>query len=147
MAISGVRALRSESTSAKLAQLLPTLPPAEQVWLIQTLSGRRDAAARSAVERGLTSTDATVRLGSIEALAKTGDPAVVAPLLARLAQSANPRERTATERALASLRGGNEIDVQLADAFRGGASPLRRSLVLVMERRGNRLAVPALLDA
>ena len=147
VAISGVRALRSESTSAKLAQLLPTLPPAEQVWLIQTLSGRRDAAARSAVERGLTSTDATVRLGSIEALAKTGDPAVVAPLLARLAQSANPRERTATERALASLRGGNEIDVQLADAFRGGASPLRRSLVLVMERRGNRLAVPALLDA
>ena len=147
VAIAGMRALRSPEASEKFAAALPGLPPQEQAWLVEALAGRRDAAARTAVERSVISTNALVRLAAIEAVGRASDVTAPALLSKALGKSADAKERTAIERALTGLRHDEESDNALIDELGHATGNVQASLIRVLARRGSRAAVPAILRA
>ncbi len=147
VAISGMRALRSPASSEKFAAALPTLPTEEQVWLIDALAGRRDEAARAAVEASLFSTNAPVRYAAIQALGSSADVTLVPLFSKALAASANSGERTRIERALITLPRESEIDAALIAELGRSAASGQAIWIRVLARRDLREAIPAILRA
>lgn len=147
VAISGMRALRSPAASEKFAAALPTLPAEEQVWLVEVLAGRRDEAARAAVEASLFSTNAPVRHAAIQALGASADATTVRLFSKALAASPNSGERTRIERALITLPRESEIDAALIDELGRSVASVQASWIRVLARRDIREAFPEILRA
>ena len=139
-----VRTLRDESASKVFAGELSRLSPAERVLLIDSLAARNDAAAREAIVAQTQAQDETVRQAAIVALVQVGDATVVPALAAALVKSA-PTQQPAIEMALASLKGGEQVDQEIVRALETGPAAARPGLINAAARRGSKSAVPALL--
>jgi HEAT repeat protein len=146
LAIAGISALDAKTASAKFASQLPGLEPQEQVWLIEALADRRDPAALKAIRASLTASPATVRLAAIRAIGEIDDASAV-PLLAKaLAAAGGDEERLTIEEALVGLPGGDKVDQAISDQLKTATPEAKLRLIAALPRRGNRLAVAALLQ-
>ena len=146
VAIAGVRSLRSREATAKFAAELPRLQPQEQVWMIDSLAARGDAAARAAISRSLGSPDAGVRRAAITSLGRVGDFSSVALLARALAASNEPEEQRAIESALIGLNGGAPVDKAILGELSRASGNARVCLIAVLARRQGPAANQVLLD-
>ena len=144
-AIARVRALTSASASKTFARELPTLAPAEQVQMLEALGGRNDDAARAAITAEVSARDASVRRAAVIALASVGDARAVPVLAKALNSSTNVEEQQTMELALASLKGGEKVDQQIAALLQSKVALRRPILINVLARRGNHASIEALL--
>jgi HEAT repeat protein len=135
VAIANVRALPSKAASEVFAAELPNLPPQEQVWMIDSLAARGDAAARTAIGNRLSAPDALVRRAAISALGRIGDTWGVALLAPALDRSKDPEESHAVESALISLRGGSQTDQAIVAALDKSSGNTRAVLISALARR------------
>ncbi len=146
VAIAGIRSLPSPDASEKFARELPRLQPPEQAWLLESLAGRDDAAARAALIAALAAENPEVRLAAIEIVGKHGNAASVPALSQALAAAKRPAERAAAEKALAGLRGGKATDAAIIAELKRATPEAKRSLIAILARRDSRAAVPVLLE-
>jgi HEAT repeat protein len=146
VAIARVPELRGEGVSKSFGGVLPRLPPAAQVLLIEALACRADADARSAIQAQVGGADPAVRQAAIVAVGTFGDASAVALLAKALTAAVTPQETKDLQRALAGLRGGEATDRALCDALRRAAAKDKPALMTVLSRRGGREAVSALLE-
>lgn len=145
VAIARLASLKSDGASKTFAAMLPKLSPSAQVWMIEALAARGDAAAREAIPRQLEASDAGVRRAAVAAVGRLEDASAV-PLLAKTLSGANPPgELQDIELALASLRGGAATDQALVAELKHASVDAKVRLFSVLARRGARAAVPALL--
>ena len=135
IAIAEVRHLPSPDASQVFAAELPNLSAQEQVWLINSLSVRGDAAACSAIGNSLASTNAAVRRAAISAMDRVGDTWSVALLTRVLDRSRDPEEIHAIELALISLRGDQQTDRAIVVALRKSSGNTRAELITALARR------------
>jgi HEAT repeat protein len=145
VAIARVRALPSKDASEVFAAELPNLPAQEQIWMIDSLAARGDAAARTAIGNRLSSRDAAVRRAAISALDRMGDTWCVTLLASALDRSKDPEECRAVEAALISLRGGAQTDRAIVAALNNSYGNTRASLISALARREGVAANPLLL--
>jgi HEAT repeat protein len=135
VAIANVRALPSKAASEVFAAELPNLPPQEQVWMIDSLAARADAAARTAIGNRLSAPDAVVRRAAISALGRIGDTWGVALLAPALDRSKDAEESRVVESALISLRGGSQTDQAIVAALEKSSGNARAVLISALARR------------
>lgn len=135
VAIARVRDLSAADTSEVFAAELPKLQPQEQVWLIDSLAARGDAAAGKAIANSLASPDGAVRRASINALRRTGDTWGVVSLAGALSRASDVEERRAIESALIALRGGARTDQAITVALKESTGATRADLITVLARR------------
>lgn len=145
VAITAVGTLKSGGASKKFARELPKLSPQEQAWMIDALATRGDAAARSAIRDAIASPAAPVRLAAFSAIGRLNDTAAAPLLCATLAKTPDREERQEIASALGQLR-GSATDKSLLTELKRAQGDLRRELIGIVAKRGNRVAVPALLD-
>jgi HEAT repeat protein len=145
VAIAAIRTLPSKGTTERFALLLPALRPEEQVWMLESLAARGDAAARDAAGDSLESPSKEVRRAAAFALGRLGDESSV-PLLGRaLAQSDDPVESRAIEMALKGLRGGEATDRAMTDELKKASGQARAHLITALAAREGRAANELLL--
>ena len=145
VAIAHVRALPSKDASEVFAAELPKLKPQEQVWMIDSLADRGDAAASAAIGKSLASPDAAVRRKAISALGRVGGAWCV-PLFARtLDRAKEAEERRALESALISLPGGAATDRAIVATLKESSGNTRANLITALARRQGASANPLLL--
>jgi HEAT repeat protein len=135
VAIAYVRALVSKNPSEVFAAELPNLRPQEQVWMIDSLAMRGDAAACTAIGNSLASPDAAVRREAVSALGRMGNTWCVGLLARVLDRSEDPEERRAIESALISLAGGAQTDRAIVAALDKSAGNTRATLITAIARR------------
>lgn len=145
IAIADVRGLPPGGASEVFSAELPNLSPQEQVWMIDSLAARGDAAASSAIGRSLASPDAGVRRAAISALGRMGNAWCVAPFTRTLDRSKDPEERRAIESALVSLPGGPQTDRAIVAALKDSSGSTRANLLTALARREGPAANPLLL--
>ncbi|MCX7887408.1 MAG: HEAT repeat domain-containing protein, partial [Verrucomicrobiae bacterium] len=145
VAIAAVGNLKSASASAKFAAELVNLVPHQQAWMIEALATRGDAAARNAIRNAIWSPNAVVRLAAFRALGNLNDAASVPLLCAALGQVATAEERQEIVFALGQISGAAADEVIFAELQRASGDA-RRELIALAARRGNRAAIPLLLD-
>ncbi|MBI5387398.1 MAG: HEAT repeat domain-containing protein [Verrucomicrobia bacterium] len=143
-AIARLRALKAADASEKFAKEMAKLTSSEQVLLLESLAARNDAAARAAIADKVSAEDAAVRKAAVVALAGVGDAASVPVLAKALNAATNVDEQQTIEMALASLKGGDDVDKQIAALLQTASVP-KPGLINVLSRRGNSVVVPALL--
>ncbi|MBE0536987.1 MAG: ThuA domain-containing protein [Phycisphaerae bacterium] len=134
-----------EAATKALAAQLPSLPGATQVVLIGALEDRADKAAAEAVGQAAASTDETVAVTAIKALATLGDASNV-QLLAETSVKSGPIGKAAKD-SLEGL-GGDDVNkalVGVLDASDKGNVRVNVVDVLIARRAGE--AVGALLVA
>ena len=144
-AIAAVRTLPGANVSRTFAAELPRLTPDEQVLLIGALAARNDAGARQAIEGQLAATNPAVRLAAIQALGAVGDATTVPLLVKAIMRSPTQAEVTAIENALVNLAGADAVDRALIEQLPQAAKGAKPTLISALGKRGNRLAVDALL--
>jgi len=135
IAIANIRALPSGNASEVFSAELPSLIPQEQVWMIDSLAARGDAAASAAIGNSLASPDATVRRAAINALGRIGNAWCVALFTRALDRSKDAEERRALESALISLPGGAQTDRAIVAALKKSSGITRAILVTALARR------------
>jgi HEAT repeat protein len=145
VAIARIGELKALDASARFAGLLGQLPPAAQVWMIEALASRRDAAARQAILARLSASDADVRRAAIAAVGRLEEAPAVPLLVNILAAGKSPEEAPDAELALAALRGGAATNQALVAELKKASPAVKVRLFSVLARRGVRTAVPALL--
>ena len=145
VAIAGVASLKSAGASETFGAMLPKLSPAAQVWMIEALAGRGDAAARSCVLAQVSATDAAVRRAAIFAVGKIEDAKAVPVLAKALAGAKSPDELQEIEVALGRLHGGVATDEAIVVQLKRSSARTKVALFSALARRGARAAVPALL--
>lgn len=145
VAIARVASLKSSDASATFAAMLPRLSPSQQMWMIEALAGRSDAAARQAIRAQIVASDAAVRRAAILAVGRLEDASAVPVLVKALAGAKSPEETQDVELALASLRGGAATDQALVGQLKRCSADAKLRLFSIFTRRGARAAVPALL--
>lgn len=146
VAIAAVSSLDSKRASAIFGLELPKLPAQHQVFLIQALAQRGDAAARLAILGRLSADDRPVRLAAINALGTLGDASTAAPLVKALADAKDAAERQAVAAALASLGGKAATDQALLAELKPAPAQAKAPLILALAKRGVREAVPAIME-
>ena len=135
VAIAAVRALPSGKASETFLAELPNLQPQEQVWMIDSLAVRGDAAACYALSLSLASPDAAVRRAAINAMGRMGDAWAAWFLLRALSRAQDLEERRAIQSALISLRGGEITDCAIIAALKESAGNTRADLIPALARR------------
>ncbi len=146
VALARVRSLESRKASERFGALLPNLPPRQQVWLIESLTERGDAAAYAALAGQLDSPNEVTRVSAVAGLSRMGGPATVPLLAARFEQVSDPQERRALQTALVSLPGGSETDRSLIQTMQSATGATRAELVDLVARRQGQEANALLLS-
>lgn len=145
IAIARIAVLKAPDASKTHAAMLPGLPPAAQVWMLDALEARGDADARAAIVAQAAATEATVRRHALAAIGRLEDTTAV-PLLAKALADARAQEDVeAAEQALTVLRGGEATDRAIAAAMQSAQGAARTKLIGLLARRDARSALPALL--
>lgn len=127
----------TKEATDRYAAALPTLSPEGQVALLRGLAGRKDAAARPAVEQALGSDDAAVKLAAVQALGSLGGANNVPALTGMLAGE----EAQAAGASLVAMT-GSDIDAAIASAYANADSALRAKLLELLANRRSEQAVP-----
>jgi HEAT repeat protein len=143
--IAGVQRLPSPDASARFAKEICQLYVPEQVYLLEALAARGDVAARSAVFHALESDSAEVRLAAIRLVGGLDDIRTVNALGELLSQPKSPAEQQQAELALATLKGGAAVDQALLSAMLKAQGSARAGFIAALGRRGNPIAIPALI--
>src|ERR1035441_2179208 len=125
----------SKAASEVFAAELPNFPPQEQVWMIDSLAARADAAARTAIGNRLSAPDAVVRRAAISAMGRIGDTWGVALLAPALDRSKDAEESRVVESALISLRGGSQTDQAIVAALEKSSGNTRAVLISALAGR------------
>lgn len=137
-----MRALQVPGTTAELVALLPKVPPAVQLALVEGLAQRGDASAAPALAALSSRCRPEVRLAIVQALDSLGSAANI-PLLSDFAASGTPEEQKAARAALADLRRGNVTETLLSQ-LTTTAPAVQAELVRALGIRGDRAALPKL---
>jgi len=145
-AIAAVSSLRSQSASDVFARELSTLPPEEQVWLIDSLAARGDAPARAVIIASLESSDAGVRRAAAATLGRIGNSAAVRPLAKAIAAVKDADEARALESALGSLPGGGDTDKAIIAEVKSAQGKTRAHLIASLISRRSPQVVATLLE-
>jgi HEAT repeat protein len=132
------------ATTLALAKLLPNVPVAVQIALLQCLQQRGDRSAQPFVEIMLDSPNLDVRLAAISALGDLGD-GKAAYRLARDAAAATGAEKAAAQQALIDLRRGPVTD-SLLKPLNAVAPEVQVELMRALGDRGDASAAPKLLE-
>ncbi len=132
-ALTASRELKAPGVTKVLIAVLPALPPARQMFVIQTLGDLADPAARDALVQCAASDDIVMRSAALRALGHTGDATSV-PLLLEAAGAAEAEAAAAARQALVSLP-GNDIDAAVLSAFADATGSLRLALIDVIGQR------------
>ena len=146
VAIAAVRHLPSQTASAKFGRELPRLAVEEQVWLIDSLAARPDAAARAALVTALASADTTVRQAAAQALGRIGEVGNAKPLAKALAAAKDEAEANAIIAALAGLPGGRDTDNAVLAELNAAQGKVRAQLISSLATRGRPEVLAALLS-
>ncbi len=147
VAIDAVRELPSKGASAKFGQKLPSLPLEQQIWLVESLAARGDAAARSAIASTLTSsTETGVRQAAAQALGRMGDARSVKPLAQALATAKDEAEANAIVAALAALPAGAATEKAILGEMKTAQGKVRAQLVASLGARRTPTVQEALLE-
>lgn len=146
VAIAAIRSLQPADTSAKFAKELAKLQPADQVLLIEAFAARGDAAAKAAINESLTAENTVVRLAAVSALGTVGDETSVPALAKALIAGKTPEETQPVEQAFSQLRGGTKVDENLVAEMKKAPAESKVRFIAILAKRGNRVAVPALLE-
>ena len=145
VAIGRVPALRGEGVSKLFGELLPGLPPGEQVLMVEALAARGDAAARSVLRAQTSAADGAVRCAALAAVGEIEGAAAVDMLVQALISAPTPDERKMAQTALAALKGGEAADRAVIDALRTRKGDDKLPLLAVLSMRGGRLSAAELL--
>ncbi len=129
VAIAAVSSLRNQNASETLAAELPKLSSQEQIWLIEALAVRADAAARAAILGRLDSSDATVRLAAATAIGRIGGATAVKPLAKALAAAKDDNDVRAFQSALAELPSDRDVDKAIIAEVKSAQGEARARLI------------------
>jgi HEAT repeat protein len=147
VAVAAVRHLPSKSASEKLGRELPGLAAEEQVWLIDSLAARKDAAARTAIATALAaSADANVRQAAAQALGRIGDARAARPLAQALAAAKDESEANTLIAALGALPGGRETDQAVLAELNASQGSVRAQLIASLSSRRSSEVLATLLS-
>ena len=135
VAIAHVRSLPAKNASEVFAAELPNLTPPEQVWMIDSLAQRGDAAASEAIGKSLGSPDVAVRRAAITALGRMGNAWCVDLFARALDRSKDAEERRTLESALIDLPGRTQTDRAIVAAMRRSSGNTRATLITALARR------------
>lgn len=137
VAIAALPELQRQNASEKFALTLPGLAPFDQILLVQALSQRGDAAARTAVRGQLRNPNAEVRLAAIQAEGADGNSDSVPALAHALLEFNAPADQRAIELALSRLPGGNDVDRALAAQLRNRMAGPKTPFLAALVRRAH----------
>jgi HEAT repeat protein len=143
MAIQLARELPDSEVTSTLAGSLARTGPLVQVALLEALSQRNDPAAAKEIATLTRASEASVRSAVIKALGQLGDASHVG-LLAELAATAAPAERSEARLALVTLHRGQVLEAILTEIHKAPGET-RIELTQTLARRMDRGAVPQLL--
>lgn len=146
VAIAAVGSLKSRSAGKKFAAQLPNLQPCEQVFMIEALAGRDDAAVRAAIRAQVSSADVAVRRAAIIAVGQQEGASAVSLLVKAMAGGKSPDELQDIEVALVSLQGKTATDKAIVAELEQAPADAKVRLFSVVARRGAHVAVPLLLE-
>jgi len=146
VAIAAVSSLRSQNASDVFARELPTLPPEDQVWLIDSLAARGDAPARAAIIAKLESSDGGVRRAAAAALGRIGNTTAVRPLAKAIAAVKDADEARALESALGSLPGGGDTEKAIIAEIKSAQGETRAHLIASLVSRRSPQVITVLLE-
>jgi HEAT repeat protein len=146
------------STAVQTAQVLPdsdvtkaltegmgSLPPDNQILIIQTLGRRGDRRALPALFAAAKTGPKPVRLAALDTVTELGDASAV-PVLVQLLDDADREISRAAQENLAALP-GPQADAAVVALFDSGDRDKQTRALDLMERRRMTDAVPALLKA
>ncbi len=143
-AIGAVRTLPTGISSEPFVAQLHNLTPTEQTWMIDSLAALNDPAARLAICVSVASPEKAVRLASIEALCKVGDPSLVPMFTTALGSAKTAGELRGIENALVKVKGGAAADKAMTAEVKHCSGQTRASLLSVLARRLGAAANPVL---
>jgi HEAT repeat protein len=123
-------------------ELLPSLPAAGQVAVLEAVYARQDRSARPAVLPACNHSAPRVRLAALRALSVTGTAEDV-PQLARLAAADGGEESAVARQALANLP-GRDTSASILAMLSGAPPRLRVELIQALAARGASEAAPSL---
>ncbi len=139
---SGVRDPRATGV---YTALLPRLGTAGRIGLLGALRDRGDRSASSAITGWVDAEASEVRVAALAALGTLGDASTVPSLVAAAASGKDEATRGAAREALLELTAPGVAEA-LAARLSGAAPALTTEIVRALGARGERSAVPALLD-
>ena len=145
VAIGHVAELPGEGVSKTFADLLPRLPPAGRVQMVEALAERGDPDARSALRAQAAAEDPAVRCAALAAIGGLEGASAVDVLVKALTSGPTPDERQAAQAALAGLGGGEATDRALIGALRGRSAEEKAVLLATLSMRGGRASAAELL--
>jgi HEAT repeat protein len=144
VAIAAVSSLKGQTASEASAEQLPKLPPQEQVWLINALAVRADAAARGAILGRLDSSETAVRLAAAAAIGRVGGATAVKPLAKALAAAKDADEIRALQSALSDLPSDRDVEKAIIAEIRSAETENRARLVATLATRRSSAVISAL---
>ncbi len=139
-----VRTMKGQGVTVLFAAELAKFSPAEQVYMLDALANRRDAAALLAVAAALGSANEEVRIAALYALALLGDVSSVELLVKKAGSSESPDEKKAAVFALANIK-GEEVDDAIVKSMQNSQPVMRAELIGVLYDRNAAGAADALL--
>lgn len=146
VAIAAIRQLPSKGASQRFGDELPSLAAAEQVWLIDSLAARNDAAARTAITRALGSADAGVRRAAGSALGQIGNAASVPPLADALVAAKDAEEVRVFISALGGLPGDADTEKAILAEIKRAQGEARANLITSLAARRSPQVLAALFE-
>ena len=138
------REIQASGATTALAKLLPQVPAAVQIALVEALEQREDPQATPAILALMPQADVDLRVACLNALGNLGDGSVVAPL-AKSAATGDVAEKRAARTALLNLRRGQATDA-LVWALPKSTPPEQAELAHALGHRGDAAAIPGLLQ-
>lgn len=145
VAIGLVRSLPSPNASATFIRQLPSLPPHEQIWLIESLAARGDSPARAALVVSLGSPHGAVRSAAAAALSRVGDFTAVHGLASAIAAAADVDETRTLVAALGAFPRRPETDRAIIGEIQAARSETRAQLINALASRPSAEVNAALL--
>ena len=133
-----------DDVAGAFGEKLAGLTPAAQVMVINVFADRAVPGTCPVVTDLVTSTDATVRLAAIEALAKIGNEYSIVALLAQIAAGDDADAAKAARKSLARINGPT-IDNAFAELLETGDATIKSEALAALADRNARQLVPEIL--
>jgi HEAT repeat protein len=145
-AVTGARLSSSDAPAQALSAVLTQLEPDTQIQVLGLIGDRKDISSANVVKEALNSTNAQVRLASIDAMSKLGDASSAGTLFS-LAVNGSGDEKKAAHLGLVNMKGTN-IEILVNANSLSGTIPMRvEAINLIGERHMTDSAVNLLTFA
>lgn len=134
-----------EAATKRFVALIPKLPPAVQLELIDALGERGDPVARPAILKLLKSQNEPIRVKATQALSQLANPADV-PVLAQVAATGSDAERAAARQSLRQLP-GNAMNAAMIKALIDAEAKQKVELMGALVDRNVTESLPVMLKS